>query len=379
MGLLSEPIFYKSLRKDSGSKRKMIQINNTEETKVVATVTDMEKPEWLELEGIYPGAQIEFKKKAKRQVIVNINTNHRYFPESPVRDEKVKLTLNCGELGELVVDIGITIPEIIATMPEFRGVFAVDFGTTNSCYAHKGSSAGGGSESTSVSKEIPTLIFFHDVSDNFNPTYTIGTDARRDITENSSQVYSYVMSIKRRLGMNKSITMLDKLSGERPDHRQEWHVEEVASFILRDLITRAEDELEKRITKNIVATFPPLFSMDRKLAIRNTFHRAFRDLKKPLTEDNLVMILDEANAAAFNYIYRVMLQELRDFRISKPGDREWIRANLLSYDFGGGTIDISVVYVEIERVEGGRIEIRTELKGVSGEANYGGDNVTLTV
>ena len=69
-----------------------------------------------------------------------------------------------------------------------------------------------------------------------------------------------------------------------------------------------------------------------------------------------------------------MLDEFRKFQVEK---RE---CQLLSYDFGGGTIDISLVDVKIHKSPtSGRISIDTELKGLSGEANYGGDNVTLEV
>jgi molecular chaperone DnaK (HSP70) len=51
---------------------------------------------------------------------------------------------------------------------------AVDFGTTNSCYAHQGSQAEGG-QGTKTSDEIPSLLYFYDVADNVQPKYAIGT------------------------------------------------------------------------------------------------------------------------------------------------------------------------------------------------------------
>ncbi|MGH7145229.1 MAG: Hsp70 family protein [Planctomycetota bacterium] len=386
MALTPEPIYYEKLRRNTGAKRKLIGVRNADDT-FEGTVKDILKPEWIELEGVYPGAALKFEKGKSTPLVFNINTSHRFFPKEPVRDEKIKMLLDNPELGETELSIGITIPEIYEIDEPFRGVFAVDFGTTNSCYAHQGSQAEGGGH-TKTSDEIPSLLYFYDVSDNVQPKYAIGTEAKFEIMENSGQVYAYVMSIKRRLGMNKNMVILDKLAGLRPDHQQEWHVEQIASFIIRALIQRAEEELDRKVVQNVVATFPPMFSQDRKAAIRRAFKKAFADHnagdsasaafleynngRQELSDENLIMVLDEANAAAFNYIYRVMLDEMRKYNGSE------IRANLLSYDFGGGTIDISVVSVRITR-DKGKIKISTELKGISGEADYGGDIVTLQV
>lgn len=374
MALIPEPIFYNSLRRNSGAKRKLIHINNPDDEDVTVQVTDLEKPEWVELEGIYPGTDVVFKRKTRTPVVVNINTTHRYFPTGASRDEKIRIHFS----NDTHLDVSITLPQIQETYDLFRGAFAVDFGTTNSCFGYKGGAAergavGSAGSMAKASAEIPSVIFFHDVSDARHPKFSIGTEARFDIKENSWQTYSYSLSVKRMLGQGKTQLVLDRLAGVKREHQREWSYEQIASFIIREIIERAQEEIGGKIT-SVIATFPPMFSSDRKDAIRSIFTSAFKDLGVETTPEDIVMHLDEANAAAFNYIYGTMLDEFRRFQIR---ERE---CDLLSYDFGGGTIDISLVGVKIERdAESGKIAINTRLKGLSGEANYGGDNVTLDV
>jgi hypothetical protein len=117
-----------------------------------------------------------------------------------------------------------------------------------------------------------------------------------------------------------------------------------------------------------------MFARDRKEAIRRAFKKAFAARGVDLKDSDLVTDMDEANAGAFNYIYTALLDEFRKF--PQLTEKEY---ELLSYDFGGGTIDISLVAVKITRDQAARIKIQTELKGLSGDAFMGGDNVTLQV
>ncbi len=371
MGLMAEPIFYESLRKGAGAKRKIVYVENSEEKDLDLTVTDMEKPEWVEIEGVYPGVQAKFSHRRRTPLVANINTSHKYFPEEPIKQEKIKFTFD----DESELEIAITVPEVIPTIADFRGVFALDFGTSNSCYAYRGGASGSAhrrkiADEAQVSSEMPSLIFFHDVSDPVLPRYTIGTEARFDIKENSHQTYSYLISVKRMLGRDKKLLMLDRL-GTKKEHQQRWHVEEVASFLIREIVERAQEEIGERIT-SCVATFPPLYSTDRKEALRRSLVRAFESLGVQVEAETIVMDLDEANAASFNYIYGTMLDEFRRFDIRER------KAKLLSIDFGGGTVDVSLVDVNITRAqETGKIKIATMLKGISGDPDFGGDNVTL--
>jgi len=371
MAIIPDPIFFRKLKRNSGGKRKIINFANTESESVKLTISDIEKPEWLELEGIYRGSTLEIGPKKKKPVIVDVNTTHKYFPKEATHDGVVLIEFEEGEK----LEISVIVQEIIEESLMFRGVFAVDFGTTNSCFAYKGKIGKSGSIEDALkradsSPEVPSLVFFRDVSNRENPGYVIGNDARYDIKEYSGQTYSYFMSIKRLLGDDKSFIVLDQHSGTRREHRQKWHVEDIAAFIIRDIIRRAEEQVGEKITQ-VVATYPTLFSQDRKMAVKRAFERALKSLGVEVDEDSVKMHLDETSAAAFNYIYGTFLEEFKRFATLKK------ECQLLVYDFGGGTVDISLVDVSISRDEKGKLHIDTELKGLSGESYYGGDNVTL--
>ncbi len=371
MAIIPDPIFFRKLKRNSGGKRKIINLANTEAEPVKLTIADIEKPEWLELEGLYRGATLEIGPKKKKPVIVDVNTTHKYFPKDQTYDGAVLIEFEEDEK----LEISIIVQEIAEESTEFRGVFAVDFGTTNSCYAFKGKIGKSGSIEDALkraqsSPEVPSLVFFRDVSNREHPEYVIGNEAKYDIKEYSGQTYSYFMSIKRLLGDDKGFIVLDQHSGTRREHRQKWHVEEIAAFIIRDIMRRAEEEVGEKITQ-VVATYPTLFSQDRKMAVKRAFERALKDRGVEVEEGSVKMHLDETSAAAFNYIYGTLLDEFRRFATLKK------EVQLLVYDFGGGTVDISLVDVKISRDEKGKLHIDTQLKGLSGESYYGGDNVTL--
>lgn len=371
MALIAEPIFYNTIRRNSGGKRRIIHVTNTDPTDLELVITDLEKPEWIEIEGVYPTAELKLQKGKRTPFIVNVNTAHQYFPTGQCMDQKVRISFEDSR----VLDIAITLHEIIDKILPFRGVFAIDFGTSNSVYACKGRAMDlrHHAKSTSraeASEEIPSAIFFHNVADPRYPRFSIGREAFFDIKEHSGQTYSYLLSAKRLLGRDKRLLILDRLGGAKAEHRQEYHVEDIAAFIMRELVERAQDEIGQKIL-GIVATYPPLFTRGQKQALERAIRKAMEALEIEMGEDALVMDLDEANAGAFNHIYGPMLDDFRNFQVTER------KADLLSLDFGGGTVDISLVSVNIQRNQQGRISIETQLQGLSGDPNWGGDNVTL--
>jgi molecular chaperone DnaK (HSP70) len=370
MPINPEPVFFRTLKKNAGAKRKLITITNTDEEDFDAGIQDVEKPEWVELEKIQPGAQLKLKKGRRTPVVVNINTNHKFFRRGESEDSTVKITFD----DERELAITVTIQEIIDKIEFFRGVFAMDFGTSNTCYAWKDKGEAMDAEAAfkpaESSDQIPTLVFFKDVSSASHPKVVIGNEARHDIKEFGSQTYSYFMSIKRLLGEGQKFIVLDQHSGGDPHRRQEWDEEAIASFIVREVVKRAEAKIGGKITQ-VVATYPILYSQERKKSLRRVFETALGSLEVPVEEDTIVIDLDETNAAAFNYIYGPMLDEFRRFQSTEK------ECTLLSFDFGGGTIDISLIDVHIRLEDNVKIIIKTEVKGLTGELYYGGDNVTL--
>jgi molecular chaperone DnaK (HSP70) len=369
MAFSADPVFFASVKRNSGAKRRLIRITCSEDRDLEVGVKDLQKPEWIDIEGVFPGEKLRFERGKALSCIANVNTTHKFFPKKSVQDEAVRVIL----ADDQVLQITVAIPEIVDVIEPFRGVFALDFGTTNSVFAFRGGTAKASKslEQAKCSKEIPSVVYFKDVSDPVKPRFSIGMEGLFDIRENSSRAYAYVISCKRLLGQDRTMLMIDEHGGSKPGHQQQWHVEDIAAFIIRELLDRAEEELGQRI-EHVVATFPPMFSRDRKEAIRRAILKALAagGVKDP-GDANIAMDLDEANAAAFHYIYTNLLDEFRKFDVTEK------TVDLLAYDFGGGTIDISLVGVKIARTPQAKLVIETELKGLTGEALYGGDNVTL--
>jgi molecular chaperone DnaK (HSP70) len=373
MPLQPEPIFFRSLKRGTGSKRKLITLTNTDPDACASAITDVDKPEWIELEGIHKGGNIDLGAGKKQAIVVNVNTDHRFFPKNELLGEPIKVELE----GRDALTLTISIQEIQEGMEDFRGVLAVDFGTTNSCYASKPRydervDTEAPFKPADPSDEVPSAIFFTDVSTHTNPGYVVGTEALRRIHDNAGQSYSYHQSIKRMLGRGEKYLVLDELSGSLPDHRQMWAAEEIASFVVRDILRRAEDQLGQRITK-VVATYPTLFSKQDRDSVEKIFQRALQGLGRQVGPDSVQLGLDEASAAAFSYVYNVLLSEFRQF--SEPQKV----IDLLAFDFGGGTIDVCLLRCTLKREDAVRISIHTDVRGVTGELHYGGDNVTLEV
>jgi molecular chaperone DnaK (HSP70) len=374
MALVPQPIFFHKIRRNEGARKKLITLLNTEPEDFSGVLEDVVKPEWLEIEGIYSGATIEVGGGRKITLPVSINTTHKFFPEEERYEDSVTLEFRDDREP---VEILLTLQEIFDDFEDFHGVFAIDFGTSNTVYAYKQKLASSATQEEvfdrpKFSSEIPSLIFFKDVSDPKNPKFVIGNEAKFDIKEYSHQTYSYFMSFKRLLGIGTTYVVLDEFSGAKKDHKQTWSIDDIASFFLRAAISQAQHDIGARIT-DVVATFPTMFPEEKLQALRGAFRKAFEALEIDFTEDSLALDLNETNAAAFSYIYGTMLDEFRRFELREKENL------LLAFDFGGGTIDISLVNARITADDVGRMNIETDFRGITGEKYYGGDNVTLAV
>jgi len=366
MDIKSDPIFVKTIARGKEGQRKLLFLRNTKNEPLTFTVKDVDKPTWLEISGIYQGVVLDFTPGERKKVIVTVNGKHPLFPRQSPLQSVVTIV---GE-GDAKIEIPLIIEKIEEEVKPFLGVFALDFGTTNSCYAYKHklptASEKDAYKRSLASDEMPSVIFFTDVSNRLNPAYLVGVRGKYQIKEQSSKVYSYFLSIKRLLGEDVSFIVVDEHGAQ-----QKWHVEDIAAFIIKEFIRKAEEELDQKITR-VVATYPTLFSIDRKEAIKRAVQNALRMLGVKVDEKSVIIDLDETSAAAFNYIYNNMLMDFGKVMGLKERSEQ-----LLVFDFGGGTIDICLVDARITR--NGKIKIETQLKGLSGEAYYAGDNVTLEI
>jgi len=244
----------------------------------------------------------------------------------------------------------------VRQMPEYDGVVAIDFGTTNSCCAFLDKStlhdlipideSGSGKPTVASS-----TILYHDLYESGEKDFDIGARAYA-ISFDPSATFSAVRQVKKRLGSTEPYSIIFRKS---PDKRANYLPREVAADILRRILERAESVLKKRITACTIS-HPSRFSI-----------RQIEDLKGALAACGVKKIktIHEPVAAALDYIQGRGMAEGRE------------EYHLLVYDFGGGTTDITLIRVRREQHRTQKIRIVTPtVLGATGDPLFGGENVT---
>lgn len=418
--LRADPIFFRSLTRGKGARRTAFAIENAGDAPFQASFVALRQcPDWLHLERVLPSGEVQqvvfgddpvapvpeaerrrhpgwlvIPPRRRVQLVANVNTDHRFFPRAQselprgaraLHNESAVVELELS--GGARLEVPVAIAEVVLERDEFDGVFALDFGTTNSCFAFKRRRGGPeGLERPPVcSAEIPSVIYFKDLRLREHPKVLVGHKARLAILANPARVYAAVESVKRLLGSDQVITVLDA-RGRSATYRPQ----EVAAFIVRAILDQAEQEqLDGRRIRRVIATYPTLFSPRHRRALQDAILHALRlgdpnlvpdeclepgerDPDVQARCDELVTLrLDEANAATFRYITGPLLEACLRF------NREQM-ADVVSFDLGGGTTDVSYLRVEVRReLAERRTKIEARLLGVSGEGAFGGDNVSL--
>ncbi|VDK23642.1 unnamed protein product [Taenia asiatica] len=119
--------------------------------------------------------------------------------------------------------------------------------------------------------------------------------------------------------------------------------EQISSMVLSKMKETAETYLDEKVT-NAVITVPAYFNVNQR--------QATIDAGK-LAGLNVLRLINEPTAAAIAY------------GVNKKLDRQ---RNLLIFDWGGGTFDVSIMSTEGEKFE---------VKAVSGDAHLGGEDITF--
>jgi molecular chaperone DnaK len=153
----------------------------------------------------------------------------------------------------------------------------------------------------------------------------VGCSARNQMVVNPE---STILSIKREMGRDISVQLGDR----------QLTPEEVSSLILRKLKTHAEKYLGDELKKAVI-TVPAYFDDSQRKATKNAGVLAGLEVMR---------IINEPTAAAL--AYEVNHEE---------------NQNILVYDLGGGTFDVSLVVVENGVVE---------VKASRGDTHLGGDD-----
>ena len=198
-------------------------------------------------------------------------------------------------------------------------VVGIDLGTTNS-------------EIAFVSDGQPRVL---QLEDNGIVPSCVGIDAEGRLLVGREARNQYVaapertaVSIKRKMGSDEQVQMGDET----------YSPQEISSFILKALKTRAEQVLKQPVSKAVV-TVPAYFTDAQRQATREAGQIAGLEV---------VRIINEPTAAALAY-----------------GSQTEGARNVLVYDLGGGTFDVSVVRIESDVVE---------VLASTGDTHLGGDD-----
>ena len=272
--------------------------------------------------------------------------------EPGIYNTQIVVNSNCCEKTTRTYLLTVEVEE----QTEYDYYIGIDFGTTNSCCAYIDESdqftiklvplEPPPEGMTEWSMIIPSTIIY---GDNYaDISYRVGIHAEADRTGRNAPYY--VSSAKRWLGYN--------WKRQFPHRGTFKHLKprEVVKDIIQYLVAKVEDELNQKVKKCVIS-YPTMFS-----------RRQIEDLRWALAEIGFesehIRMIDEASAAALDYIYS---------RKIKRGDQP-DSYTILVYDFGGGTIDIVLSQVTVTEER-----ITVEPLSWGGAQRFGGDNVTQVI
>ncbi len=223
-------------------------------------------------------------------------------------------------------------------------ILGIDLGTTNSAMAVVEGGAPKIIENKEGGRTTPSIVALTK-----NNERLVGVIAKRQAITNPQNT---IFSIKRLIGRNfsgkevqKDKTLLPYEIKERSDGGVEvkmgdkwFSPQEVSAMILQKLKQDAEDKLGEKITDAII-TCPAYFDDSQRKATK---------VAGEIAGLNVLRVINEPTAAALAY------------GLDKKKNQQ-----IVVYDFGGGTFDISVLDVSQDTVE---------VKATGGDTHLGGDD-----
>lgn len=198
-------------------------------------------------------------------------------------------------------------------------IIGIDLGTTNSCVSVLEAGVAKVIPNPEGNRTTPSVVAFK------NGEKIVGDAAKRQMVTNPNTVYS----IKRLMGTDKKVTVEGK----------DYSPEEISAMILSYMKEYAEAYLGEKVTKAVI-TVPAYFNDAQRQATKNAGKIAGLEVER---------IINEPTAAALAY------------GLDKQDKQEQI----LVYDLGGGTFDVSI----LELGDG-----VFEVKSTSGNNHLGGDD-----
>ncbi|MDP3785380.1 MAG: molecular chaperone DnaK [bacterium] len=223
-------------------------------------------------------------------------------------------------------------------------ILGIDLGTTNSAMAIVEGGEPKIFENEEGGRTTPSIVALSKASDRLT-----GLLAKRQAVTNPENT---IFSVKRLIGRKFSDPEVKKDSpllpykiresasgGVEVEMNGKWYrPEEISAMILQKLKQDAQARLGEKITEAII-TVPAYFDDAQRQATKNAGEIAGFNVRR---------ILNEPTAAALAYGF------------NKKKDEQ-----ILVYDFGGGTFDVSVLEVSADTIE---------VRAVDGDTHLGGDD-----
>ena len=198
-------------------------------------------------------------------------------------------------------------------------IIGIDLGTTNSCVCVYEGGEAKVIANAEGNRTTPSVVAFK------NGEIIVGTAAKNQIVTNPDTI----SSIKRLMGTKEKV----KVGGK------EYTPEEISAMILGDLKKTAESYLGETVSKAVI-TVPAYFNDAERQATKNAGKIAGLEVER---------IINEPTAAALAYGL----------------DKQEKTEQILVYDLGGGTFDVSIL-----EIGDGVFEV----KSTSGNNRLGGDD-----
>lgn len=205
-------------------------------------------------------------------------------------------------------------------------IIGIDLGTTNSVVAHMHQEHGVEIIEIDNERKIKSVVSYIDKSDPI-----VGEEANNYSVQNPNKT---IKSIKRKMGTDYKITIDGK----------EYTPVDISADILRYLKRNAEDQIGQEISDAVI-TVPAYFNDKQRNATKNAGEIAGFDVHR---------IINEPTAASMSY---GLITEETD-------------ENILVYDLGGGTFDVTVLDISYGMYE---------IKSTAGDNKLGGDDWTKRI
>ncbi len=318
----------------------------------------------------------------ENRVLISLNTDSFHFPDTAFRG-RISFVDRDHRYDWIEINF-----ESVRQLEPFTGYAAIDIGTSTSTVAlyHVMRDAVRREPWTPRLEEeteyIPSAVYIRDALKFVRCAdggCLVGGDAIRAYRHRDLRApLSLQVGTKRLLGSPRMLIADEHGAGGFVDPL------DVLEALARDVRERAQRHPHVRsLLRKVCVTFPPTWSYRQVSRWKEVFRRVGLD------ENDIDMSVDEASAAGLFHVYNAvrerdardrLIQDLVETEREVEEDGEKGSAytlRLLSFDFGGGTIDLALLEAEL-RIFPRLIRLRLALDG-SDSLEYGGDRVTLAI